>query len=455
MLAWKGRAVAILLWGQSIARQGRSDEVAFECLGQIFFWTPWNATYVSWMFAISRPVSGSLRMWNFTISITLSQHVHQKHTWYFWLGHALLGLLWWQLHQQHQHGRLEVQGASELMNGKCSKTHKNLRFTKYGHFRAKIRESMITRHLGFEGFHCTNIPKHPNGTLQRDRLKSPTSIKHSLRSACIWHGQGSWRVSLPVAKPELRLRSVLFDAQTHSPTVQQSVLRSSFVGSLHLGCCFSGFGKGMTGMMKRRWKTVHFASKSWVKTLPRSTLGCFSPLVKGKRCAEMRENSRCRSRIWTWFTWIILIYWYSLTTRNECRWSMFFEFMRQTTGKVEKQSSWKSIMLLSSLLHSLIISWKQNSTSCPFHMPLITPLQDRLQWLLLVEWMKHFRRGDTVIFSLNWTWTWFQTTFFMMCVDCQHFEERIKEPGGHIRYPCHSMPIWMGRMCNKKGHRHC
>lgn len=64
-------------------------------------------------------------------------------------------------------------------------------------------------------------------------------------------------------------------------------------------------------------------------------------------------------------------------------------------------------------------------------MPLITsikswPLQDRLQWLLLVEWTKHFRREEMVIFSLNWTWTWFQTTFFMMRVYCQRFEERIK-----------------------------
>ena len=146
----------------------------------------------------------------------ISQHVHQKHTWYFWLGHALLGLLWWQLHQQQQHGQLEVQGASELMNGKCSKTHKNLRF-HLGNFRDMgVYDHKASRFRRF------SLYKHPNGTLQRDRLKSPTSIKHSLRSAYIWHGQGSWRVSLPVAKPELRLRSLLFDAQTDSPTVQQS-----------------------------------------------------------------------------------------------------------------------------------------------------------------------------------------------------------------------------------------
>ena len=167
----------------------------------------------------------------------------------------------------------------------------------------------------------------------------------------------------------------------------------------------------------------------------------------------MRENSRCRSRIWTWFTWIILIYWYSLTTRNECRWSMFFEFMRQTTGKVEKQSSWKSIMLLSSLLHSLIISWKQNSTSCPFHMPLITsikswPLQDRLQWLLLVEWMKYFRRGEMVIFSLNWT----RDISDIRVIPCQYewvgcATRRGIDTASWLLHPWHSFPSILRNGC--------
>lgn len=40
-------------------------------------------------------------------------------------------------------------------------------------------------------FRRFSLYKHPNGTPQRDRLKSPTSIKHSLRSAYIRHGQGS------------------------------------------------------------------------------------------------------------------------------------------------------------------------------------------------------------------------------------------------------------------------
>ena len=81
------------------------------------------------------------------------------------------------------------------------------------------------------------------------------------------------------------------------------------------------------------------------------------------------------------------------------------------------------------------------------------PLQDMLQWAPLVEWMKHFRRGEMVIFSLNSTWTWFQTTFFMMWVYCQCFEEKIKNLRD-IFMSFHASMKRMGRMCNKKGHRH-
>ena len=207
--------------------------------------------------------------------------VHQKHTWYFWLGHALLGLLWWQLHQQQQHGRLEVQGASELMNGKCSKTHKNLRF-HLGNFRAKIWESMITRHLGFEGFHCTNIPT----ALLKGIVWNPphqSNIPYDLHIFGMVKAPEEFLFQLPNLNFDSDLCCSTLNRQfqqSNSPTVRTEKLVAS---SLHLWCCFSGFGKGMTGMMKllkvesrrspgRRWDAFLHLSRErgvrkWEKTL--------------------------------------------------------------------------------------------------------------------------------------------------------------------------------------------
>ena len=91
-------------WGQSIAKQGRGNAVAFECLGR----------QGDWPCGVSMCIYGFTMFHQFHLEKHQSIAINQQFLLAFqavpsprW-GHALLCLLWWQL--QHQRGELQALG---------------------------------------------------------------------------------------------------------------------------------------------------------------------------------------------------------------------------------------------------------------------------------------------------------------------------------------------------------